>query len=161
MKSSCCFIGHREIKVTEILKLELNKLIINLISNARVTTFLFGSKSKFDTLCYEVIRKIKEDYPHIRRIYVRSMYEDISDSYEEYLLSLYEETYIPKSVVNSGKLSYIKRNQYMIDMSDYCVFFYDVSYEPPNRRNKSKSGTKIAYEYAVSKKKKIINVCLR
>ena len=56
----------------------------------------------------------------------------------------------------------------MIDNSDYCVFYYDESYKPRQRQisNKnvggiwtsSNSGTAIAYQYAVRKKKAIINL---
>ena len=43
----------------------------------------------------------------------------------------------------------------MIDKSNYCVFYYNANYTPLKKRN---SGTKIAYDYAVKKKKIIINL---
>ena len=54
----------------------------------------------------------------------------------------------------------------MINQSDVCVVYYDENYAPPRRRNsrrdladyQPKSGTKIAYDYAVRKGKTIINV---
>ena len=54
----------------------------------------------------------------------------------------------------------------MIDKSNVCIFYYDENYLPPRRRNakrdiadyQSKSGTKIAYDYAKTKNKKIINL---
>ena len=49
----------------------------------------------------------------------------------------------------------MKRNFEMIDKSGYCIIFYDKNCIPPKQR----SGTRIAYEYAVKKGLKIFNVC--
>ena len=68
---TCCFFGHRTINETEKLKVKLYKTIENLVVNENVDTFLFGSKSRFDSLCLELVTKLKEKYPHIKRIYVR------------------------------------------------------------------------------------------
>lgn len=149
-----CFIGHRTINLTEQLKNSLETTIIHLIHNG-VTTFLFGSKSEFDSLSWEIVTKIKEIYPHIKRIYIRSNYQYISKSYENYLVELYDETYFPKKLEKAGKYSYVERNCEMIDNSTYCIFYYSKEYIPQSKRN---SGTKIAYEYAVKKKKEIINL---
>ena len=74
---------------------------------------------------------------------------------EEYLLGFYEETYFPQKIEKAGKYSYVERNYEMIDESAYCVFYYDKNYLPPTKTN---SGTKIAYEYALRKKKTVINL---
>ena len=59
-------------------------------------------------------------------------------------------------MIDAGKAVYIERNCEMIDNSRFCVVYYDENYIP-SRKNK-KSGTKIAYDYAVKKGKEIINV---
>lgn len=59
-------------------------------------------------------------------------------------------------MVNAGKAAYVERNCEMIDKSSFCVVYYNENYTP-NRKN-SKSGTKIAYDYAVKKHIQIINV---
>ena len=149
-----CFIGHRTINTTEELKNLLRTTIVDLIHKG-VTTFLFGSKSQFDSLSLEIVTKIKEAHPSIKRIYVRASYQYISEPYEKYLLESYDETYFPKKLEKAGKYSYVERNCEMIDNSTYCIFYYSKEYIPQSKRN---SGTKIAYEYAVKKKKEIINL---
>ncbi|MBR2472235.1 MAG: hypothetical protein IKB55_06085 [Clostridia bacterium] len=67
----------------------------------------------------------------------------------------YEETYFPDHILKAGRASYVKRNYEMIDKSYFCIVYFDESYVPHSNK---KSGTKIAYEYAVKKKKEIINV---
>ncbi|MBQ8443844.1 MAG: hypothetical protein IJX25_00625 [Clostridia bacterium] len=54
----------------------------------------------------------------------------------------------------------------MIDDSEYCLFYYDEDYQPEKRKSSKrsvlyyqpKSGTRLAYEYAKRKKKKVINI---
>ena len=150
---TCCFIGHKEIDETQELKAKLCKEIERLIEDEGVDTFLFGSKSRFDSLCLELVTQLKEKHPHIKRVYVRAEHPVIDDSYKAYLLRSYEDTYYPKKIVGAGKASYVERNREMIDKSRFCVFFYD-SASVATR----KSGTEIALAYAKKKKKIIINV---
>lgn len=152
LENTCCFIGHREINVTDELKEKLHVVIERLIIEESIDTFLFGSKSHFDNLCYDIVTEIKKKYPHIKRIFVRAEYPYIDESYEAYLLESYEDTYFPKSVLGAGKASYVKRNCEMIDNSRFCIIYYKEDYTPKGR----KSGTKIALAYAVRKKKNII-----
>ena len=151
-----CFIGHRNIQKNEELISSLKETITGLI-NQGVTTFLFGSMSEFNDLSWEITTQLKEKYPFIKRVYVRSAYQHISSTYEKYLLQSYEETYFPPKLENAGKASYVERNYDMIDHSTYCIFYYNEKYIPHLKRNQ-KSGTKIAYEYAIKKKKQIINL---
>ena len=153
-KNTCCFFGHRTINETEKLKSKLIEIIEKLIVENSVDTFLFGSKSQFNSLCQETVTQIKEKYPHIKRIYVRAEYPYISEHYKNYLLENYEDTYYPEKILNSGRASYVERNCEMIDNSKYCIVYYDEENAPTTR----KSGTKIALDYAIKKHKKILNV---
>ena len=156
---TCCFIGHRNVTNTKDLYDTLKALIERLITQENVATFLFGSKSNFDDICLSLVSEMKNKYSHIKRVYVRSVYPEIRESYKQYLLELYDETYMPKQVENSGRASYIKRNKEMIDRSDFLVFYYDEHYTPTPKRQ---SGTRRAYEYATRKnkdgKKHVVNV---
>ena len=152
--NTCCFIGHRTITETEKLKTRLYETIERLIAEENVDTFLFGSKSQFDSLCYKTVTKIKEKYPHVKRIYVRAEFPQINDSYKMYLLESYEDTYYPEKLLRAGKAVYIERNYEMIDNSLFCVIYYRQEYSPKNR----KSGTKLAFNYAINKKRKIIKL---
>ena len=151
MQNTCCFLGHREINITDELKENLRVVIEHLITEESIDIFLFGSKSRFDSLCQETVTELKEKYPHIKRVYVRAENPYIDESYEAYLLESYEDTYFPKSVIGAGKASYVKRNYEMIDKSCYCIIYYDEPGAPTTR----KSGTKIALDYAIKKGKQI------
>ncbi len=150
----CCFFGHREIHETDELKMKLREIIENLIVFEKIDTFLFGSKSRFDSLCLEIVTELKQKYPHIKRIYVRAEYPYISEHYKQSLLKEYDETYYPEKIIGAGRAVYVERNCEMIDKSKICVIYYSPSYAPEKR----KSGTKIALDYAVKQNRKIINV---
>lgn len=163
---TCCFIGHRKINETEELKTKTFNVVEDLIINKKVDTFFFGSKSDFDSFAHDIVTKLREKYPYIKRVYVRSAFQHIPDWYEESLLKHYEETYFPEHIENAGKASYVERNHEMMNKSYFCVVYYDKNYLPPRRKNsrrdltdyQPKSGTKIAYEYAVKKCGEVINV---
>ena len=158
------FVGHRKIQEIQKLQNSLYDTILALI-NTGATTFLFGSRSEFDDLAWEIVTEIKKQYPFIQRVYVRSSFQYIDKSYEEYLLKFYEKTYYPSTIKNAGKYSYVERNMFMIDNSDYCIFYYDSNYIPLLQSSKQnalheakRSGTKLAFEYAQKKHKNIINL---
>ncbi len=165
-KNSCCFFGHRKINETPELIERLTMTVESLITDKGVNTFYFGSKSEFDDLCHKTVTELKEKYSYLKRIYVRSAFQHIPDWYEESLLKHYEGTYFPEHMENAGRASYVERNQEMINHSKFCVVYYDENYLPPRRRNgkrdlfdyQPKSGTAVAYDYAVRKKKEIINL---
>ncbi len=146
---TCCFIGHRTLNITPELRKRLSYIIEDLILEMQIDTFLFGSKSQFIELCYEIVSELKNKYPQINRIYIRAEFPYISDDYKKYLLQLYEDTYFPKTALGAGKAVYIKRNFEMINKSLFCIFFYDLNL---------KGRTKIAYDYATKKEKNIINL---
>ncbi|MBQ7467177.1 MAG: DUF1273 family protein [Clostridia bacterium] len=173
---SCCFIGHRKIKIDDNLVNEVTNVIEKLILNDNVSNFLFGSKSEFDNLCHQIVTDLKEKYNQIIRINYTCSHETfISENqrerYEKLLsnmsgkqirLKAYEKECEFKSKFISGKASYIERNKAMIDDSDYCVFYYDEKFVPFAKTlmvyHKRKSGTAIAYKYAKRKNKMIYNL---
>lgn len=164
MERSVCFIGHRKIECTPELRERLQSILIDLIENGTVN-FIFGDHSAFDSLCYELVTELKEKYPEIKRINFRKDYEDTDDYTMQFLITGYEESICPKGVGSAGRASYVKRNQAMIRESDVCIFYYDENYLPSRRKTsrhdicdyQPKSGTALAYAYAESKMKRIIN----
>ncbi len=174
-----CFVGHRKVANAEQIKDKLLHTISTLIKNG-ADTFIFGSKSDFNTLCWEVVTELQQQYPHIERIIYNASHETAFISKEERknferLFSQivrhevhytdYEKSVRSNKSLNANKNTYIMRNQDIIDNSDICVFYYNKAYLPPKRRASNKflpdyqpkSGTAIAYAYATQKKKTILN----
>ena len=175
----CSFFGHRKIEVTEELKNRVTEIVENLIVQHNVQTFLFGSRSNFDTLCHLVVTELKEKYVDLKRVCYtcrhetcvleseRAECERIYGSIykrEVHLLGVEEERE-HKTKYTSAKASYVERNQAMICDSDFCVFDYDENYQPEMRQYSKrsvfyqpKSGTALAYKFAMGKRKVVINL---
>lgn len=175
--NKCAFIGHRKINITNVLKIALKNLIEELIINKNVTTFLFGTKSQFNNLCYEIVTELKDKYKNIKRIVYSCkneccLLETDKEKYNSFLHSIisinkcyyFDEEISPHELFKAGKASYIERNKIMIDNSNYCIFYFDYNYvlnnvPYSNFENKRKnSGTKLAYEYAIKKNKVVYNL---
>ena len=169
----CCFIGHRKINITKSLVEKFTELLCNLIEINKVTIFLFGSKSDFNNLAYEVVKSLKSKYSNIKMIvYTCKNETNISEdklqshnailnkvSHKNIKLFSYDEEIDFKTKYETRKNSYIDRNKAMIDASDYCVFYYDEKQSQENYTKTHKnSGTKLSFDYAKSKNKILINI---
>lgn len=181
MKSyKVCFIGHRKVEEREKVFERVKEVVKRLIEDAGVREFLFGSRSEFDVICHSVVTGFIEKVSGIKRINYtcksewfiheseREKIEKVYSSslHKEVHLCGYEEEVHHKTKYVAGIASYVERNRAMIDDSDICVFYYNESYTPSPRRHSKKelfpylpkSGTRLAYDYAKRKQKKIINV---
>ncbi|MBO5016776.1 MAG: hypothetical protein J6C92_13380 [Bacteroidaceae bacterium] len=182
IEKKCCFVGHRTIAASEELTENLTKTIERLIAEEGVKYFLFGSRSEFDDLCHGIVTALKEKYPHVVRVaYTRrseyAVKAEEKEKMERTWASVlktdvkfkdYDAEVQSEKVYSAGKASYVERNQEMIDASDFCVFYYNEDYQPPRRKRTNrdlstyqpKSGTRLAYEYAVQKSKKADKVVI-
>lgn len=170
-----CFIGHRTVIDKEQVKSKLQQTLISLIDKG-ANIFLFGSRSDFDFLAWEVVSKLKEKYPYLKRICYNTPNETAFTSKEEkergeqffsemlncqVHYAYYEESVNSLKSVKANKNAYILRNQEMIEHSDVCIFYYDKTYLPPKKiasEHQSNSGTAIAFAFALKLKKTIYNV---
>lgn len=179
-EKACCFIGHRNVEDTEELRQKIRKTVLKLINDEGVTLFLFGSRSNFDSVCHNVVTELQEVCPNIKRVAytcrheTATMKEDKAETERILSNSLkhpvhimdYDSEYEHPTKYTSGRATYVERNQAMINGSAFCVFYFDENYLPPRRKyGKSdltdyqpKSGTAVAYSYAVQRKKTVYNL---
>ena len=175
---SCCIIGHRTVEGLDVDKL---RGFVDMLINKGVRIFNFGTRSVFNEICYQIISEVREKYNLKLVCYVcksemaftkqterlRVVCAELNHiNVEE--IPLYDEEKRPEVTFNSGKNSYLERNKVMIDESDFCLFYYNEEYLPNRRKRykralstyQPKSGTRLAYEYAVKRKGKenIFNV---
>lgn len=156
-------IGHRDFVGDDEWKKFLTDKIIVLIENYGVDSFYVEKKSNFVSFCCDIIRELKKDYPHVKLINVWGEYLYYNDMVDKLELQYYDKLLRPECFIGAGKNIFVKRNQYLIDNSDVILFYFNenvkgrwtgIKGELPH---KVRSGTRIAYEYAVKKKKRIIN----
>lgn len=153
-EKTCCVFGHRKILYSEKLILQIKEVVYNLITNKNVDTFLFGSRSDFDSLCLKIVSDFQVAFPHIKRVYVRAEFPEINDKFTKYLLESYDETYFREKIKDAGKSVYVQRNKIMIDSSKFCLVYYNKEFCQYNKN----SGTLTALNYANKNGLEVFNV---
>ena len=147
---SCSVFGHREIEITEELKLRVF-LTFNYLISKGCTRFYFGGFGVFDNLCHNIITELKNKYPLIKRIFCLSDARHLRISKRpKWLKEEDYEDFIYWDVDFDWWYQRIYyRNCATIDHSDVIVFYVE------KREN---SGAYKTYKYARKKKKTIINL---
>ena len=160
---ACSFFGHRDTPQTDELKQKVRETVERLIVEERVDTFLFGSRSKFDELCHMIVTELKEKYPHIQRIAYLCKHEsgclagegkDEQRRIKEFTgrdvyVREFEDIKKSSRVSSAGRASYVERNYWMVDDSDFVIMYFKVKSE-----ERLRSGVRVAYEYAKKRIKK-------
>ena len=163
---ACSFFGHRDTPQTEELKQKVRETVERLIVEERVDTFLFGSRSNFDELCYIVVTELKEKYPHIQRIAYLCKHESGCLAGEgkdeqrrikeltgrDVYVREFEDIKKSDRVNSAGRAAYVERNYWMINDSDFVVVHLEEG------RNDGKSGSRLAYKYSLRQKKSMLTV---
>ena len=147
---TCSVFGHSTIEITKNLEDKLFETFENLIDSG-YEYFYFGGFGMFDDVCWKIITELKQNYPHIKRIYCLSDPRHQNplkrprwmkdEDFEEFIyLDLafdwwYQRIYF--------------RNVEMINQSDFVIFYV-------NRT--AKSGAYKTFQYAKKIKKPFINL---
>lgn len=136
----CTFIGHRDC-VPETQN-KLYNVIELLIKEYNVTTFYVGTHGSFDYYAYTTLCELEKIYD-IKIIVVLAYLNNIPDYFDR------EKTIFPDVLEKSPfKFAVIKRNNYMIEKSQFLICCIDHTFS--NSYNFIKK--------AISKKMKIINL---
>lgn len=146
MGKACCFFGHRNVfsSVDDFL---YNK-ICYLIEAESVTEFLVGDHGDFDKAAASAVRKAKLIYGNVKLTLVRPYFSDELNSNKDFYKTLYDDVVIPSEAAQAHfKAAITKRNQWIIDNSDFCIFYV-------LREN---GGAYTALKYAKSQGKTIIS----
>lgn len=143
MERCCCGFGHKEIY--ENIYLRLEEEAENAIKSG-ITVFLTGGMGSFDAKFSSVVYKLKSKHKNIKLILVRPYY---SNKINEYCKEWYDEIIIPGIADGAFyKSAIIKRNKWMIEKSERCIFYVKREY----------GGAYTALKYAEKEHKTIIKI---
>ena len=145
----CSFFGHRTIKYENFIRLELFRIIENLITEEGYDTFIFGGFSEFDKLCHQIVTELKRKYHFVRRVFclIEEKHMTKKPSFlvdEEYEGFAY---YTLKFDYWYTRIYY--RNCEIIKNSDFIIFYAE------ERQN---SGAFKALKFAIKNKSNFINL---
>lgn len=157
---TCCFTGHRPQKLgygensiqCDELKGRLEELIKNLIEKESVTHFISGVALGVDTYAANIVLNLKAQYPGITlecaipcETQAVKWNERDRDIYYDLLAKCDKETLLQQNYTSDCMQ---KRNEYMVDNSDYVIAVW----------NGKPSGTENTVKYANKKNKVVLLV---
>lgn len=138
------FCGHGKITYTDETRKQLRDTIEKLISEG-ADEFLLGGYGAFDIMAANAVRSLKEKYPNIRSVLVVPYIDKDFDK------NTYDCSEYPPIERVPKRFAILKRNEWMVSRADVLVAYVDHDW----------GGAAKTLEYAVSKKKMIINVANR
>ncbi len=150
IEKTCSCFGHTYVDITDDLISRTRKEIDRAIEDG-VRIFLFGGRSDFDDLCYDLVTEKKNSDPrlNIQRVFCFSLDSQFRKPPRWYEKKEYESFECPTKRVNYWYTAIFFRNVAMIDQSDLILFCVE------QREN---SGAYKTYQYAVKTHKKIVNL---
>lgn len=115
--AKCTFFGHRECPDT--IRLQLNKVLVDLITNHDVDMFYVGNQGRFDAIVRGVLRELKEEYPQINYAVVLAYMPEKTSKYDDY-----SDTMLPEGIESvHPRYAISSRNNWMLRQSDYVVTY--------------------------------------
>ena len=148
----CSCFGHFDVEITDELKARTSKEIEKAIAEG-VRIFLFGGRSDFDDLVYDIVaeKKAQNSQLDIKRIFYFALDKQLRKPPRWFQRKEYEGYDCPCKDFDWWYTAIYYRNCAMIDQSDLILFYAE------EREN---SGAYKAYKYAVKSHKNIINFAL-
>lgn len=148
-KTCSCF-GHYNVNITDDLK-ERTRTAIDSAIRDGVRIFLFGGRSDFDDLCYDLVAEQRNVNPelNIKRVFCFALDNQLRKPPRWFIRKEYEALECPTKDFDDWYTSIYYRNLAMIDKSDLVLFWVE------EREN---SGAYKTYRYAVKKHKRIVNL---
>ncbi len=148
-KTCSCF-GHFDVDITDDLiartRIEIDKAVAD-----GVRVFLFGGRSDFDDLCYDLVTENKNANPrlNIKRVFCFALDKQLQKPPRWFIRKEYEAFECPPKAFDYWYTAIYYRNLTMIDQSDLILFWVE---------QRANSGAYKTYQYAVNKHKNIVNL---
>ena len=128
---------------------KIAKLIIEKIENENFTGIYIGGYGRFDSSVARKVKDIKKEYANFKSSLVLAYPNPKWDKYDISLINeTYDENFMPDFGSVPAKFAILKRNEWMIDNSDFIIFHIDFTM----------GGAYKAYQYAKRKKKNFVNL---
>ena len=122
MGKICVFFGHRFVPEPEKIKQKLKAVVRDLIQED-TDTFWLGGYGDFDHLAEDVVRELKAEFPHIKKVLALAYLPQNKEDYQ-YKSQFYDDLFYPEGVENGPqKFAITRRNKYMAENADVIVAY--------------------------------------
>lgn len=150
---TCCFTGHRIMKITPELKQRLREAIVDVV-NQGVTEFYNGGAIGWDMLCAEMVMDLKAEYPDVTlHMLLPCPSEEQVKGWNNTQIARYEKILKAANSVTVVSEHYTKdcmkrRNERLVELADCCICYC----------NNQKSGTGQTVRMAKAKEITVLNL---
>lgn len=150
---TCCFTGHRIIKVTPELVQRLHDTIIDMIESG-VTDFYDGGAIGFDMLCAETVIELKAEYPDIKlHMLLPCPANEQIKGWNKTQITRYQKILQAADSISIVSEHYTKdcmkrRNERLVELSDCCIYYC----------TNPRSGTGQTVRFALNRGIRIVNI---
>ena len=141
----CTFTGHAKLYGGNSIREKLKKGIINLVENYGVNTFYNGGKGQFDLFCANCVKELKKDYPFLKSYLILAYIPGKKNQMDTDFYKKFDDTLYPEIEKIPPKFAIIKRNEWMVDKSDFLIAYVEHNW----------GGAYRTLEYAKRKKKNV------
>ena len=150
IEKTCSCFGHFDVDITDELTARTRMEIERAIEDG-VRVFLFGGRSGFDDLCYDIVTERKKANPQfdIKRVFCFALDKHLRKPPRWFIRKEYEAFECPIKDFDYWYTAIYYRNLAMVDQSDLILFCVE------QREN---SGAYKTYRYAVKKHKYLVNL---
>ncbi|MBR1984210.1 MAG: DUF1273 domain-containing protein [Clostridia bacterium] len=148
MDKYCSFFGHGDFRESEDLECRIKSEIADCVENRKIYNFWLGGYGGYDSCCARYVKEMKDIYPQIKSYLVLAYIHNKMDDYDkEYIAKMFDGTIYPPLEKVPLRYAISKRNQWIVDNSDYIIFYVNYSW----------GGACKSFEYANKKHKDYIN----
>ena len=141
------FCGHSNFSFDNTIKQKLKKLLLQEIRKNPACKFYLGGYGDFDSLCLNILKEIKADFPAIELLFITPYLNDNYSKLET--AKLYYDGIIYPPLENvPRRFCILKRNEWMVDEADLVIAFVKYSW----------GGAAKTLEYAKRKKVDFFNL---
>ena len=141
------FCGHSNFSFDNTIKQKLKKLLLQEIRKNPACKFYLGGYGDFDSLCLNILKEIKADFPAIELLFITPYLNDNYSKLET--AKLYYDGIIYPPLENvPRRFCILKRNEWMVDEADLVIAFIKYSW----------GGAAKTLEYVKRKKVKFFNL---
>ena len=125
---TCCFTGHRIMKITPELKQRLREAIVDVV-NQGVTEFYNGGAIGWDMLCAEMVMDLKAEYPDVPlHMLLPCPPDEQIKGWNNTQIARYEKILNVADSITVVCEHYTKdcmkrRNERLVELADYCICY--------------------------------------
>ena len=141
------FCGHSNFSFDNTVKEKLRNLLLQEIRKNPACKFYLGGYGDFDSLCLNILKEIKADFPNIELLFITPYLDDNYSKLET--AKLYYDGIIYPPLENvPRRFCILKRNEWMVNEADFLIAFVKYSW----------GGAAKTLEYAKRKKVEFFNL---